>query len=108
MAVFFVFNGSVFDAHDARIGSLGQWNGNQIGSQSFGVFPDATPLHRAAIDEHHDDITVLPGISGKLSKEQASAIVPTITDAVEGMSMFDVLERLFNASGNPIFDPSAY
>ena len=108
--VFFVFDGINDAVHDAELAQFGEWQGAEIGSQFFGVFLNASPTIRQDVNNAHSDVTVLPGPNGRLNADQAKAIVATVSSAVAGASMYDILTQLYALSPdrNALFDPDAY
>lgn len=77
------------------------------GGMWFGVADGDAAMRHALIDASAD-LTVLPGVGGKLTADQASAIAPAFADAKAGDAMYDVLGTIFASIGIEAFNPDAY
>ncbi len=109
MTIFFVWTGDeTLDVHSSGLGEFGPYQYQVYGTQLFGALQASSASARKDLDALHDFITVLPGVNGKLSSVQVSAILPTFPDAVVGGSMYDLLEVIYSATGMEFLNPDAY
>jgi hypothetical protein len=108
MTIFYVWSGEQLAAHTSGIGGFGRCLWGSYGTQDFGTVEAPGAHVRSLLDAHHDDITVLPGVNGRLNATQASAIQPSFPEAVEGMPMRDVLSAIYSATSWEPMNPDNY
>jgi hypothetical protein len=107
VTIFFVWSGKQGDVYSSGIGGVGDYSAVGYGGQDFGVVDGLTNT-RATLSDRHDDLTVLPGVNGKLNEEQALALRPAFPHARAGDAMVDILSTIYAATSAEIANPNNY
>jgi len=104
--VYFIWSGEWNEAASSGFQAYGRGCTQAVGGVTFGMV-DAMPSDRAAIQNLHDHITVLPGPNGKLTSAHVALIQPAFPDIQAGATLAALFTEIFSATGALAFDPAA-